>query len=814
MGSIVIKNSATPPATPPADHSLVYPNASGVFKVIDENGVETDLSNGLSQEEVEDIIGAMLDDSSSIDLTYNDGTGKISAVVLPAGVVHQDLSGAGTNTHAQIDTHIASTSNPHSVTAAQVGADTTGSAAAAQAFAIQRANHTGTQTASTISDFATAFSAEFSAQDTDGLTEGATNLYFTDARVESAVDGLGGVNQLAGWDNGNFFGVMTGLNINPDTKGFQFYHQIQPNDAGGAYALHTSNMDLAPLVTSNNDFWIHTRHGVNVDSADSGLAIGVTSGQAVGMLHMDINHIFRSDIGSIEFIRNYFNLGNGTDAISVGGMSYCLGFGQVNDGVTMDGPMQGYGFQFNVADGATFSAGSGSQAFYDACSVACPVPGWTSYGANPSIAAIENNSNYTGGNINPTIPVFSGNAGFVGLGISGVLGDFDTGTFNGILVNPTVNSSPSAYGIWVSMDNVTPVAGAPSSLTFQDLYIEFTAFGDNNSFSMLYIDDVTAGSETANVSGTVIEVHMEDGVSTADQIKAAIEATPGLNASVTITVSGVGTNPQVLGASSNFSGGINPGNIKAGYFDGDVEITGDLTFGGALSIGNLNAFGSFTPIDGGGTPSSVHSLISQMTLPDNSTVNNVDTFGINTAMLVDIGSNCTLSSGGLGVGLTALGLPAVFKMGANSYLDALGGAIFALSIDAATDPTAVVDQSYGGRFLPIPGPGIFNRFYNVWAQQPAGLLATKNWGVYQKDAPWNYFEGAIKVGGSDEPGAGLILDVVGDSRFNGDIGFFNTNPVAQQTSSGAATASVLYTATEQTMIQEMYDALRAYGLLT
>lgn len=39
---------------------------------------------------------------------------------------HGSLTSIGTNTHAQIDTHIADTNNPHSVTAAQVGASPTG----------------------------------------------------------------------------------------------------------------------------------------------------------------------------------------------------------------------------------------------------------------------------------------------------------------------------------------------------------------------------------------------------------------------------------------------------------------------------------------------------------------------------------------------------------------------------------------------------------------------------------------------------------------------------------------------------------------
>lgn len=39
-----------------------------------------------------------------------------------AQISHTSLSAVGTNTHAQIDTHIADVANPHSTTAAQVGA--------------------------------------------------------------------------------------------------------------------------------------------------------------------------------------------------------------------------------------------------------------------------------------------------------------------------------------------------------------------------------------------------------------------------------------------------------------------------------------------------------------------------------------------------------------------------------------------------------------------------------------------------------------------------------------------------------------------
>lgn len=46
------------------------------------------------------------------------------------------------------------------------------------------------------------------------------------------------------------------------------------------------------------------------------------------------------------------------------------------------------------------------------------------------------------------------------------------------------------------------------------------------------------------------------------------------------------------------------------------------------------------------------------------------------------------------------------------------------------------------------------------------------------------------------------------------LGFFAKSPVSQPASSGTATAGVLYTATEQAMLQQAYNALRALGLMS
>jgi uncharacterized repeat protein (TIGR02543 family) len=65
-----------------------------------------------------DIIFYASTDSDDEGIDYNNGTEWVQVGTMN----HNRLSNKGTNTHAQIDSHIGSTSNPHAVTAAQAGA--------------------------------------------------------------------------------------------------------------------------------------------------------------------------------------------------------------------------------------------------------------------------------------------------------------------------------------------------------------------------------------------------------------------------------------------------------------------------------------------------------------------------------------------------------------------------------------------------------------------------------------------------------------------------------------------------------------------
>jgi len=114
----------TTPATPDPNVIRVYAKDDGTgtsrFYILDDAGLETDLTGGGGGATT---LAALLDVAFGLT-PYTDG--KVlranGAEYVDAVLAHSDLSGIGTNIHTVIDSHLASTANPHSVTAAQAGA--------------------------------------------------------------------------------------------------------------------------------------------------------------------------------------------------------------------------------------------------------------------------------------------------------------------------------------------------------------------------------------------------------------------------------------------------------------------------------------------------------------------------------------------------------------------------------------------------------------------------------------------------------------------------------------------------------------------
>lgn len=444
------------------------------------------------------------------------------------------------------------------------------------------------------------------------------------------------------FDGSGLISAIPGHAVNP-LDGVDINKEIPVQD-NGYHSFQTSNIQIVPTEDAPSSNTAINALQVYLDPGNTGFPIG-TNGEAATILPLYFGHQGTSSVGTLNFIKTSADIGNGTDPIFVKGISWAYGFGSINDNVILDGPLQGWGFQPSVSSGAGFSdSTSGIRAFYDGSNIQTLAPSYESFIASPIVAGITNNHNYTGLSNNPNIAEFQGNANYFGASITPVLGTFETGGFNGIYINPTITSANSAYGLFVSMDNVTAT------------------------------------------------------------------------------------------------------NKKAAYLDGDVEITGDLSFGGALTIGRLNAFGQFTVVDGGGNPSSVNGLISSITIPEDATTANADTIGLNTAMLLNVGANSNVTLGPLNL-FTSLALPSVIETHSGSNLPAVQGGVFALNFSGTSDGGSV-GEATAGRFVLIPnGITSITTSIGVKIDNPFGNIASENFGVYQSGAEKNYFEGSVQSAG-------------------------------------------------------------------
>ncbi len=104
-------------ATPVNGQVLTYNGTSWVNATPAAGSTYTD-------EQVRDVMGVALVAGTNVAIAVDDAanTITISATTSTGGVTdHAQLTSIGTNTHVQIDSHLASIANPHTVTKAQVG---------------------------------------------------------------------------------------------------------------------------------------------------------------------------------------------------------------------------------------------------------------------------------------------------------------------------------------------------------------------------------------------------------------------------------------------------------------------------------------------------------------------------------------------------------------------------------------------------------------------------------------------------------------------------------------------------------------------
>lgn len=79
------------PATPTSGKVRFYIGSTGVVSSVDDAGLVTEYAPTLSTEQIQDILGAMIQDTSTINATYNDAGAVETLDVIPGGVDHDAL---------------------------------------------------------------------------------------------------------------------------------------------------------------------------------------------------------------------------------------------------------------------------------------------------------------------------------------------------------------------------------------------------------------------------------------------------------------------------------------------------------------------------------------------------------------------------------------------------------------------------------------------------------------------------------------------------------------------------------------------------
>lgn len=556
----------------------------------------------------------------------------------------------------------------------------------------------------------------------------------------------GNPNSLTAFDVNGDMTSLTNTTVN-QFGGIDIDKSFSPDNNFGFTVSETNRLNITP-VENNSSTSIGHQVQVNLDTNSSGYDINI-GGTAAIAFAPSIYHQGSSDVGGIRLIDSYSQIGDDGQAdITVDQLSMSSFNIEVRDNVTIEQQIAGYNISYNIRPGASINPNAYFNGFTDYSDIAPEMGSYTSFRSSPQLQSLGPGRSMQGVAVFPNIDNIGINSNIQGVAIGGNIGTFGVnGNYVGVEVNANIDSVKSAQGIRVNMNNVNVEPGAKADVTIQDLNYQAVNVGaDANNITIEYVGGGTAGSEVISLNGTEVTIQIEDGVSTAQQIKTAVEGTISVAANVVVIIIGSGSNPQVIEGPTPLSGGVDAGQKFAADLIGDVRIDGNLQFSGALSIGKLDAFASIEVANGTGVPVPVHSLISAFTLPANESRTLGDSMGLNTACLMQIGDNSSITTAL--TGLSALTLPAVVSMGSGATVDRVAGATFAINLDAGAGGGAIAEVDLC-RALAIPnGITSVDRLFGYKMDMPFGDIADESFGIYVTPAYHNYFAGDLLIGGT------------------------------------------------------------------
>lgn len=547
--------------------------------------------------------------------------------------------------------------------------------------------------------------------DTDDIAEGAMNLYSTYANINAAL-GLP-TNSFMFSDATSQVVAYSSWGIDPDTKFANISSAYQPNNLSGAKSGINLYVGINPLQASPNESINGLSLYVDLDTAANGFDFG-TSGNAGNLISASYNyHGNGSTYGGLGYCSFSSSLGNGTDPVTVKGMGYVFGFLNLNANATMDGQLQGYGFQPGFDAASITTSNFNVNAFYDFSNLPVTVHGYNTLIANPIIGTIANNTNYNGVNIGAQITTLAGNAGYTGLGVYPTITTAGTGGFQGVNMNPTITTMQS-----------------------------------NSSFSGIAIGGTitTMGATSCNVTGY--------------QYYPTITTAHGY-------VGGVNLNPQIAGGDADvtlISGGLS--NVTTSSTNCSVlQLNGALSSGANTTASidgvRFNVSGVLTGKTDPGVQGQ-HILFTQYSTPDSTTIT-ADILMNILSPDVNMGDATSyVNMGGNGLGVNMVGFAGqVHGHGGMDQLSALiAGAIFLEDftvVEWRGVNSLLINAGYTGACTNATG------FYHEVGG--AGVFATNHWGVkIASDIDNSMFKLAINTASGKVTNASVGLEIGGTDR--------------------------------------------------